>query len=404
MQVDSFTDGGMEQVVIDMMLNLDSRCCQTTMLVLGEHGSAVSDARRRGIRLLTLPASNRKEAYRNLLVEEKVDVVNAHFSLFGAPAAAELGIPFIQTIHGAYVCITPDHRAAYQCNDRFTSAYACVSQAAAHYSDVNLGLSVSKMVVIPNGINTRRLNKVKNADQRDRLRRKMALRPENYAFLNVGSIQAPKGQILLVQAFAEVYAEHPEARLILLGKAGDPRYLSKLKRSIIGHGLEKVVILPGYHDEVELFYCMADAFVLPSLWEGWSLALAEAICADLPVAATAVGSAPDLLPEVGGYLIPPPFESITDVGYDTLTKYLTKDDPQFIRNLAKAMKEMYVERPRPILSDSLRRAMDCKTAYSAYEQLYLWLVQGGDPSAARAWSGPFSHLWTEPIHFHQRAA
>ncbi len=404
MQVDSFTQGGMENMVIDMATSLDRRYFQTSMLVLGRHGEAVSDARRRGIRVLTLPATNREEAYGNLLVKEKIDLVNTHFSLFGASITCKLGIPFVQTIHGTYVGIMPKQRAAYQANDRFTSAYACVSQAAAYYSDVNLGLSVAKMVVIPNGINTARLNKAMNADQREDLRRQLGLSPKNYVFLNAGSIQAPKGQLLLVKAFAEVFAEHPEARLVLLGKSEDAKYFAEIKRLITRRGLEKAVILAGHHNDVGLFYCLADAFVLPSLWEGWSLALAEAIYSNLPVIATAVGSAPDLLPEVGGRLIPPPFESITDLEYETLSGYLTRHDPQFLGNLIEVMKGICVERPRPELPDHLRREMDCKTAYHTYEQLYMWLVQGGDPSAARAWSGPFADLWTELNKIHQCAA
>jgi hypothetical protein len=38
------------------------------------------------------------------------------------------------------------------------------------------------------------------------------------------------------------------------------------------------------------------------------------------------------------------------------------------------------------VSDALRRAFDCREAYKPYGQLFLWLLQGGQPIAARAWT------------------
>ncbi|MBN2577928.1 MAG: glycosyltransferase [Pirellulales bacterium] len=393
MQVDSFTQGGMENVVLDLAANLDRRSFRTSLLVLGQRGNAAHEARRRGIRLLALPEDNRENAYRNLLEEEKVDLVHAHFSLFGAPTARSLGVPFVQTIHNTYFWLTPEQRDAHQANDRFTSAYACVSPAAAHYSDVALGLSVSKMLVIHNGINTARLNRTINAQQRDLLRQQWGLGPEHYVFLNVAAIQATKAQCFLVRAFAEVFAEHPQARLILLGKNEDEKYYSRLIQGIRRHGLEPAVLLAGHHENVRPFFDLADAFVLPSFWEGWSLALAEAIYSNLAVVATGVGSAPDLLPKVGGRLVPPPFDMFTNPSLEKLGRHLTADNPRFVGNLAEAMRATCAQCPRPALSDAMRKSLDCRTAYRHYEQLFLWLLQGGDPSAAREWSEPFAEGW-----------
>ncbi len=132
----------------------------------------------------------------------------------------------------------------------------------------------------------------------------------------------------------------------------NPAYFAEVKRAIARHGLENAVFLTGHRDDVPRFYAAADAFVLPSLCEGWSLALAEAVAAGLPVVATSVGSAPDLLPQIGGRLIRPPFGDITNLDYLNLGKYCTNEDPQFVAELAAAMQDLCRERSRP--ADSRR--------------------------------------------------
>ena len=160
LQADGFTQGGMEQVVLDLASCLRAEQFDVSLLILGEQGPDAARMRQAGIPVLSLPEENRESHYRHLLEEKQIDAVNAHYSLFGAPIAAELGVPFVQTIHNSYIFLPPAGVAAYRANDPFTAAYACVSQTAAHYSDVKLGLPVSKMVLTPNGIDLQRLDAV----------------------------------------------------------------------------------------------------------------------------------------------------------------------------------------------------------------------------------------------------
>ena len=385
LQVDNFLQGGLEQVVVDLARSLAAERFDVSLLVLGRLEHDMAWSREAGISLLRLPVENRAGHYRHLLRERRIELVNAHYSLFGAPIAAELGVPFVQTIHNTYVFFPPEGVANFRDNDRFTAAYTCVSRAVADYSVAGLGLPAAKMVVLPNGVDLARLDDAARGS-RPSVRRELGLKETDYVFLNVGAIQPVKMHVPLIRAFAEVKREFPEARLLLLGRAVKEEFLDAARKAVAGLGLGEAVIFAGQRDDAPRFYAAADAFVLPSLFEGWSLALAEAICAGLPAAATRVGSAPDLLPRVGGRLVQPPFGSIANLTFDNMDQYAAEPGAQFISELAGAMIELCRERPRPLIPDELRKSFDCREAYKAYGQLFLWLLQGGSPVAARVWS------------------
>ena len=386
LQADGFTQGGMEQVVLDLADSLRNDRFDVSLLVLGEQGSDADRMREAGFPVLSLPEKNRELHYRRLLEEREIDLVNAHYSLFGANIADGLGVPFVQTIHNTYVFLPLRQCELYKANDAHTSAYTCVSQLAAHYSEAKLGLPPSKMAVIPNGIDVKRLESATTDVDRRRVREEFGFADDAFVFLNVSSIQPIKCQRLMVRAFAEVVRECPGAKLVLVGRGMIPDYLYEVKQEIASLGLENDVVLAGHRDDALRFYAAADAFLLPSLCEGWSLAMAEALAAGLPVAATAVGSAPDLLPRYDGRLIRTPFGSMTNLDFLNLDEYASREDPKVQRELAAAMAEFYRERRRRVLTDAMKQDLDCREAYKPYGNLFRWLLQGGHPVAARAWT------------------
>ncbi len=131
-----------EESVFDLAQSLDPARFSVTILILGDEGAAAAIARQRGIRVRSLPDSDRAPAYRQLLIDERIDLVNAYDSWFGDSIAGDLAIPFVQTVEGA------DGWAA---DDEFTSAYLCPSPEAARYCDLDLGLPAEKIVVMPKG-------------------------------------------------------------------------------------------------------------------------------------------------------------------------------------------------------------------------------------------------------------
>lgn len=385
-QVDDFHQGGLENVVLGLARGLRDRGLDVTLLILGRPGPAAEQAREAGFAVATLPAGRREASYRAWLTEHRVDLVYAHYSTFGARIAGDLGIPFVQVVHNTYVWL--DERAidAYREADASTTGYLCVSTEVARYCDRRMGLSVDKMIVVPNGVEVGRLDAARSSEDPGRLRHELGLSADDFVFLNVASIHATKAQGFLVSAFARMLDDRPGARLVMVGSACDPAYERGLRRRIADLGLERHIILAGQRADVGRFYAMADAFVLPSLWEGWSLALTEAACAGLPLIATDVGGARELIAEVGGRLVRPPFGSICEVDADVIPRLVRDEDPRFVAELAAAMREATGAPRRSVLAERLRYSLDERRMTDVHFRILAWFLQGGGASAARAWS------------------
>ncbi len=391
LQLDSFAQGGLEQVVLDLAVVLQRCDWRVTVLVLKHEGLAADRAREAGIDVLTAPPENFADFYREFLRGQRVDLVNAHFTLHGAAIARELGIPFVQTIHNAYAWMSQASVDEFRRADEFTTAYLCVSANCALYADLRMGLPVSKMVVTPNGVDTQtRLDQDARDHARRTLRARFEFGDESFVFLNVASIYPPKAQLAAVRALARVRKECRAARLLFLGRTMDEAYERQVRGEIERLGLQSAVTFAGFDAEPQRFFAAADAFLLPSFWEGWSLALAEAALAGLPLVASDVGAAREMIHSVGGALVSPPFEHAAQLTDATIGRYLSCEDAGFSDGLARAMIQTCQDPRPPLISSALRARLSREHAYGMYDQVFRWLLSGGDPVAARVWTREFS--------------
>lgn len=120
--------------------------------------------------------------------------------------------------------------------------------------------------------------------------------PERY-LLYLGTLEPRKNLVALVEAYAMLRAEQPDAPpLILAGAKG--WYFQPLFERVQALGLERAVTFAGYvsREEQALWYAGATLFVYPSLYEGFGLPVAEALACGAPTLTTNVSS----LPEVAG--------------------------------------------------------------------------------------------------------
>jgi glycosyltransferase involved in cell wall biosynthesis len=119
----------------------------------------------------------------------------------------------------------------------------------------------------------------------------------------IAELHPNKGLSYLINAFASVVMEYPQAVLVIIG---DGQELSAMHMLIKEKKLEQSVFLTGYMDHAAEYLKAFTIFVLPSLKEGLPYAILEAGCASLPVVATTVGGIPEIVEDMkSGVLVQP---------------------------------------------------------------------------------------------------
>src|SRR5204862_1696003 len=115
----------------------------------------------------------------------------------------------------------------------------------------------------------------------------------------LGRLDSQKGFDVLLRALVDV----PEARLVVVGDGPERAALERLAAEL---SLAERVRFEGWREDARRYLTTFDVFVLPSRFEGFPLAVVEAMLARLPVVASAVGSVPEAVREgKTGLLVPP---------------------------------------------------------------------------------------------------
>jgi glycosyltransferase involved in cell wall biosynthesis len=179
-----------------------------------------------------------------------------------------------------------------------------ISEASGDAVRANLRVPEERLDVIPLGFGSR-------ADTAptppDALRAALGLRPGPIV-LNVGQKKPHRNLEGLIRAMVAVRTLVPDAQLVLPGppNAEAEQALRDLAASL---GLADAVVVPGFLSQADLegLYAAAEAFVLPSLVEGFGLPVLEAMARGLPVACSR-DSAPGEVAGDAGLLFDPTSE------------------------------------------------------------------------------------------------
>lgn len=157
--------------------------------------------------------------------------------------------------------------------------------------------------------------------------------PELMLIGTVGRQAPVKDQITLVKAFIHLIQNNQDARhLVRLILVGTGTVQSKLRDLCLEAGIEKLVWFAGERQDIASIMQTLDLFVLPSINEGISNTILEAMASGLPVIATNVGGNPELVKNnQTGYLVSKqnPIEMAK-----AFNKYI--DDPALLKSHGKA--------------------------------------------------------------------
>jgi glycosyltransferase involved in cell wall biosynthesis len=244
-----------------------------------------------------------------MLRRSSYDIVHTHTSkpgVIGRLAATRAGVPGI--LHTVHLFGFHEESGALA-----TGVYAQVERAAAHWCHrivtvsefhrdwaLRLGIGTAeKVLAIPNGVPTRRADGRRG---RADVRAELGLTDE-IAVVSTGRLAEQKGLEYLVRAVPLLGPDRAKVRVLL---AGDGPLHDELSTLVSDLGVQDVVRFLGFRDDVGDLLAASDIVALPSLWEGLSVSLLEAMAAGRPVVTTTIGSSREVTRDGAVAVLVPP--------------------------------------------------------------------------------------------------
>jgi sugar transferase (PEP-CTERM/EpsH1 system associated) len=246
-----------------------------------------------------------------LLTQLRPDIVHTRnlAALEGTLPAALAGVPVrIHGEHGRDVEDLDGSNTRRQIVRRlfkpFVHRYIAVSRDLGFYLQKKVGVPPARIAQIYNGVDSERFHPA--GERREEVPCAGFAGPENFVIGTVVRMQDVKDPVTLARAFVRLLHMVPNGtRRMRLVMIGDGPLRERVRVLLANAGVEQCAWLPGERNDVARIMRSFDLFVLPSLAEGISNTILEAMASGLPVLATDVGGNPELIePGVTGTLVP----------------------------------------------------------------------------------------------------
>lgn len=305
---------GLENHLLTLLPGLRARGLDAKLIVLVEPASPmtayVEEALRRGIPTATMVINTDLDIgligrMAQLFGQQKVDAVHTHLihaDVHGLMAAKLARVPRLYS---------SGHN-----DDRFRSLLPVRMFQALLWRQVNAGIAISealrqfmihtewapanKIHTVHYGLDPSTLPRQNK--HKDALRIELELPPTTPLFGSVCRLVPQKGLSYALQAFARV-ADDFDAHYAIIG---DGPLRKALLDECVTLGIADRVHFLGWRTDAQTLYPAFDAFLMPSLWEGFGLVALEAMAADLPILASRVSALPEIVIDgETGYLADP---------------------------------------------------------------------------------------------------
>ena len=261
-------------------------------------------------------------------------------NVLGRLAARGSGAPVVSALR-----VMEAEKSYHLWAERLTSGLARVvtvnCPALKDFAVSRIGIPEAKVRLIPNGVEVPPPGGAGPAGRRGGGIRVIG---------TLGRLHRQKGMDIFLRAAGTVLGEFPDARFVLAGEGPERGNLEALAREL---GLSGSVEFPGLEDSSR-FFSRIDCFVLASRWEGMPNVLLEAMARQVPVAATAVGGAADLISGKDVGLLSPP----EDPGALARSVARLMRDPDGAAGMALAAR------------DRVRERFSMERMVRSYEELY----------------------------------
>lgn len=329
--------GGAEQVVLHLAKSLNRDVFEPVVFCLNEKGRYAGGLETIGVRVIAFHKKPKLDFLLlprlvQVLKDEKIDLVHAHLftaGLWGRLAARRAGIPAVVTEHNTDTWKKWFHFVLDRLLLSFTDRMIFVSRKVEEFYSRRLGSLKGKGRVIYNGIDIERFESGKPG-----------LSPLGPSPIlgAVGRLVPQKAHRDFVEMICLLRQKGRDVSGLIVGDGPLRRELGQHVKQL---GLQGHISFSGFSKDIAACYREMDVFILPSLREGFPMALLEAMASGVPVVATAVGGVEECIRDrENGRLVP---VNRPDLLADAAAEILTDETlrARLIKNARKTVTERF---------------------------------------------------------------
>ena len=293
--------GGLENGVVNLINNLNDGRFKHVICCVDSSGP-MAERLKIPIEIFSLQKGDRRDyllpfKIAKIIKKTRPDIVHTRnwAAIDGVVGARLAGVKFI--IHGEHGREATDPTGANNLRKRvrkglnpWITKFIAVSAELRNWLVYDIGINEQKVVQIINGVDTEQF---KPPEEKQEAKKKLGFKPNSFIIAIVGRLDPVKDHETLFKAFKIFSENNPEsANLVILGTG---HLEDRLKTVVKELDISEEVIFIGGTDRVPEFYRCVDVYVLPSIAEGVSNTILEAMASGLPVITTRVGGNTELV-------------------------------------------------------------------------------------------------------------
>lgn len=289
--VTTFDIGGLEQVVLNLYFGYKEMGYQTYLLcqedILGVMATQVEANE-------LLVFNNDINVFLKYLYDKNITILHYHYNVFGCIEAKKRGVHTIYTMHNVYTWKSDSEIKEYSKLLNIMDKIVPVSNLVKNYYLARTGASRNNIQVIYNGIDFKELSSDNLPEELHR--NSLGLSSNDIVIGFVASFYPVKYQVGMIGVMEQLVKENSNIKLLFIGNSENDYYKIFLKEYEKSPAKQNMQVVPYFeHKYMGAFLRkVVDIFTLPTLQEGCSNAVLEAIYCDKPMVLTNVGNAMDV--------------------------------------------------------------------------------------------------------------
>lgn len=278
--------GGIEAYLMNMLRHLNRRQVIFDFVVDFPSMAYAEEAESLGSRIFYIPAKSKRPLahLRGLrkIFKKHPEYRLAYFNIMNAGAAFSLlALPRRIKVWAHSHTSNDDNPRLHRffqplLKKRANRFLACSHPAALHMFGTE-GSALHPVTYMNNAVSVAGFTFLRHTREAKRV--ELALPQQAFVLLHVGRMERVKNPFFLLDVFKEVLLACPGARLLYVGAGSLHREIVEYAQKL---SLQNAVLFLGLREDIPALYSAADAFLLPSLYEGLPVTLIEAQAADLP--------------------------------------------------------------------------------------------------------------------------